>query len=395
MKSSRKFEQPGLGQQAVGMRHGLRCAGAGLSLVLSAGLVQAQSQPAWQFGGVLDVAQSSHALSQGGRDQGLQLGHSDLTASGPLGANLKAQVTASAATHEGRLESGFEEAWLETTRMPGGLQMRVGRFASQIGYLNQQHLHADDFVERPLLYRTMLGQHWNDDGLRLNWTAPTPFYLMLGVEAMRGKGLVNAIEGSSPRVGATTLVLKTGADLNRSHSWQAGLSQVRNRRQALLELEHEEGHEEHAHEQAHAHGAALSGRKISMVDLTWKWAPQGNAKQQQLRLGMEAARITQIHPSEGGQHSARAVSAVWRWTSQWEVGARMDWLRARLVHEGAFESGKLAERALMLAYKPSHMQTVRLQYSTQGQAQGFDNPTRRALQLQYVLGFGAHPAHAF
>jgi hypothetical protein len=196
-------------------------------------------------------------------------------------------------------------------------------------------------------------------------------------------------------VGATTLVLKTGADLNRSHSWQAGLSQVRNRRQALLELEHEEGHEEHAHEQAHAHGAALSGRKISMVDLTWKWAPQGNAKQQQLRLGMEAARITQIHPSEGGQHSARAVSAVWRWTSQWEVGARMDWLRARLVHEGAFESGKLAERALMLAYKPSHMQTVRLQYSTQGQAQGFDNPTRRALQLQYVLGFGAHPAHAF
>ena len=75
------------GLPTVGSRPGLRRVSAGLSLILVAGLVQAQSQTAWQWGGVLDVAQTSHALSQGGRDQGLQLGHSDLTASGPLGAS--------------------------------------------------------------------------------------------------------------------------------------------------------------------------------------------------------------------------------------------------------------------------------------------------------------------
>ena len=31
--------------------------------------------------------------------------------------------------------------------MPAGLQLRAGRFASQIGYLNQQHLHADADAE--------------------------------------------------------------------------------------------------------------------------------------------------------------------------------------------------------------------------------------------------------
>ncbi len=138
-------------------------------------VAQAQSPASWQWGAVLDVTHSTHSLAEGGRDRGLQLGHSDLMASGPVGSQLKAQVSAAFATHEGKLEKNIEEAWLETTRLPAGLQLRAGRFASQIGYLNQQHPHADDFVERPLLYRSFLGGHWNDDGLRLNWTVPTPF----------------------------------------------------------------------------------------------------------------------------------------------------------------------------------------------------------------------------
>jgi hypothetical protein len=83
----------------------------------------------WQFGAVLDAAYTTHALALGGRDQGLQLGHSDLTASGPLGALLQAKLTASVATHDSKLEGDVEEAWLETTRLPAGLQMRAGRFA--------------------------------------------------------------------------------------------------------------------------------------------------------------------------------------------------------------------------------------------------------------------------
>ena len=371
-----------------------------LALAAAAGGAAARSLGEWEFGAVLDLTQTSRALALGGRDRGLQLGHSDLTASGPLGTQLKAHLGAVLATHEGRLERGVEEAWLETTRLPGGLQVRAGRFASQIGYLNQQHPHADDFVERPLLYRAFFGGHWNDDGLRLNWTAPTPFYLMLGLEALRGKRLVQEAVPPPRRLGVTTFVLKTGADLGRSHSWQLGLSHVRNTREAVTEGHEEDGPHgmhDHEHDHAHAHGAQFSGRRTWMIDAVWKWAPGGNYRGQQVRAVFEAARISGINrfATSKDRHESNALALVWRLRPSWEVGARADWLRVRAPHGEHFHGALLRERSLMLAWKPSHMQSLRLQVTGQRDAVEFDNPARRAWQLQYVLAFGAHGAHAF
>ena len=66
-----------------------------------------------------------------------------------------------------------------------------------------------------------------------------------------------------------------------------------------------------------------------------------------------------------------------------------------MPHEDHFDSALLRERSLMLAWKPSHMQSLRLQYTTQRDAVGFENPAKRSVQLQYVLAFGAHGAHAY
>lgn len=363
-----------------------------------AAAAQGQAASPWQFGAVLDLRYTERALALGASERGLQLGHSDLTASGPVGAHLRAQFTAAFATHGGRLERELEEAWLETSSLPAGLQLRAGRFASQVGYLNQQHSHADDFVGRPLLYRAFFGGHWNDDGLRLNWTAPTPFYLMFGAEAFRGKRLVEETASPARNPGVATLVVKTGADLNRSHSWQLGLSTIRSRREAAVEEHgHEVGAEGHDHEHHHHHGAQFSGRKTSMIDFTWKWAPNGNNRDQQVRLGFEAGRITGLNrfATARDKHEANAITLVWRFRPEWEVGARADWLRVRMPHEDHFDNGLLRERALMLAWKPSHMQSLRLQATTQRNAVGFENPTKRSLQLQYVLAFGAHGAHTF
>lgn len=360
----------------------------------------------WEFGAVLDLTHTTRPLAAGMRDQGLQLGHSDLTASGPLGPWLRGHVGAMFATHEGKLEKGIEEAYIETTALPAGLQMRVGRFASQIGYLNQQHLHADDFSERPLLYRGFFGNHWNDDGVRLNLVLPTSIYWMVGAEAFRGKKLVEEIANAERKPGVATLVTKLGADINRSHSWQLGLSYTHNRREAAIEEEHEheeEGHEElEGHEDehaghAHAHGAAFSGRKTWMLDATWKWAPNGNNREQQLRVTVEAARISDLnrYASSNDRHEANAISAVWRFNPSWEVGLRSDWLRVSQPHGDHFHKGLLREQSLMLAWKPSHLQTLRLQFSRQHDAVEFENPSKRSIYLQYVLAFGAHGAHGF
>jgi hypothetical protein len=199
-------------------------------------------------------------------------------------------------------------------------------------------------------------------------------------------------------VGAATLVLKTGADLNREHSWQFGLSHIHNRREAASE-EHDDdaGADDHEHEHDHAHGAAYSGRRTWMVDATWKWAPDGNNRAQQLRLVFEAARITGLNrfATSRDRHEASAIALVWRFHPHWEAGGRTDWLRVRMPHGDHFHTGLLREHSLMLAWKPSHMQSLRLQYTTQRDAVEFDDAAKRSVQLQYVLAFGAHGAHAY
>ena len=364
-----------------------RCAMLVLALAAS-GASHADGEHGWEFGAVLDAGMTSKPLAVGTRDQGLQLGHSDLSVSGPLGKNFQAQLTATFETEGGELQKTIEEAWLETKALPYGLQVRGGRFASQIGYLNQQHPHADDFIERPLLYRAFFGGHLNDDGLRLNWTAPTDMYLMLGIEGFHGKRFIADVVNIPGQVGMTTLVAKMGDDLSRSQSWQLGLSHIRNEREALVE-EHVEGE---AH--AHAHGAQYTGGKTWMMDATWKWAPNGNNRDQQVRVTFETAWVY-AHNSDaaGDMHHAHALALAWRLNPNWEVGARTDWLRVNAPDD----ESRLCEYALMLAWKPSHMQTLRLQYTTQRGATGdaFLNASKDSVQLQYVLSFGAHGAHSF
>ncbi len=378
------------------MKTNLLCAAA--LLLSTTGF--AQTNKAWEFGGVLDLTHTTRPLAAGMRDQGLQLGHSDLTASGPLGRHLRGHVGAVFETHDGKLEKGFEEVFIETTSLPYGLQARAGRFASQIGYLNQQHMHADDFTERPLLYRAFFGGHWNDDGVRLNLTLPTSFYWMVGAEAMRGKKLVEETFDRVKNPGVATLVTKIGDDINRSHSWQLGFSYIKSRREALVEEEHdheEEGHDGGHDHAGHAHGAQFSGRNTYMIDATWKWAPGGNNRDQQVRVSFEAAQIKGLNrfAKASDKQEANALSVVYRFSPSWEVGARSDWLRVRVPHGDHFHSGLLREQSVMLAWKPTHMQSLRLQYSRQRNAVEFENPSKRTLQLQYVMAFGAHGAHSF
>jgi hypothetical protein len=89
------------------------------------------------------------------------------------------------------------------------------------------------------------------------------------------------------------------------------------------------------------------------------------------------------------------------------LGVRTDLARVNQaeLHDGEPEpevkQGRLKENAIMLAYKPSHKQTLRLQLTQQSARNGdadhavFGNPAKRSLQLQYVGALGAHGAHAY
>ena len=355
------------------------------------------------FGVTLDGSYLTKDLAlEEERGKGFGLGHSEFTVSGNVDDWFTATATATLGSHDGETEVGLEEAFIETLKLPGGLKIRAGRMLSQIGYLNGQHLHADDFATRPLLYRGLLGAHYFDDGFRLNWTLPTAIYARFGVEAFSGRGYIQE-STNNPSIGVWTASLKFGADLGRSNSWQLGLATLRNRRIAVEEEEEDPGlvlggeEDSHdAHDHAHAHGAQFTGGTMWIADAVWKWAPNGNNKNQQLRLHAEYARVTDITPESGSDERQEGwtVGIAYRFHPQWEVGLRHGNLKVSAAHDDHFDRGQISESSVMLTWKRSHFSALRLQATSQKDKGGFDEASN-AVMLQYVISLGAHGAHSF
>jgi hypothetical protein len=83
-----------------------------------------------------------------------------------------------------------EEAFAETLSLPLGLQVRAGQYFSEFGRLNQQHPHAWDFADQPLVNgRFFGGDGLRNPGARVSWLAPTRFYseLLFGVQNSQGE----------------------------------------------------------------------------------------------------------------------------------------------------------------------------------------------------------------
>ena len=105
--------------------------------------------------------------------QGLSLGESEISFAANIDDKFYGQLTLSYEDDNGNVGTSIEEAYIDTLALPDGLSVRLGRFFSNIGYLNSHHTHTDNFVDRPLAYQAFLGGQYGDDGAQLRWVAPT------------------------------------------------------------------------------------------------------------------------------------------------------------------------------------------------------------------------------
>lgn len=340
----------------------------------------------------------------GHREKGFYLGHTELSLSANIDDLFYGKFTAAIAEHEGGTEVELEEAFIQTNGLGMGFNLRAGRFFSDFGYLNNQHGHSWDFMNAPLVYVGMFGNQLIDDGLQLNWTAPTDTYLKLGVESLRGARYPagNGEEGE----GASTLFIKTGGDVGDSHAWQLGLSQW----QANVA-----GRSASAHD----HGGtateipSFSGNsRVQGIDLVWKWAPKGNATQTNLKIQAEyfvrdeegTVEMLGSAPLESssylGKQSGWYLQTIYQFIPRWRIGLRYDQLQANnsgsdeliLQEAGLDNEGLNPHRStLMLDYSRSEYSRIRLQYS---QDDSFEI-SNQIFSLQYTMSLGAHGAHAF
>lgn len=187
-----------------------------ISLVLQGGLTSYSQNPK-EF----HVEGMPLGGEAGLQDDGLAMWETELTASANIDNLFYGQTTLGLHSHEGEIEVDVEEAFVDTLALPDGFGLRVGRFFSSVGYLNEHHTHAWDFADAPLAYQAFLGGQHRDDGIRASWVVPLDsVFFEVGAEALRG--------GSYPGGGNTdilgglhNLFAKVGGDIGQNNSWQS------------------------------------------------------------------------------------------------------------------------------------------------------------------------------
>ena len=103
--------------------------------------------------------------------EGLYIGESELIINSDIGEKFSGSLTAAIVREDGADKIELEEAYVET--LDGSFLdntfFKFGRAFWNVGVLNPQHAHADDFADRPLPYRVFLNKAYNDDGLEASY----------------------------------------------------------------------------------------------------------------------------------------------------------------------------------------------------------------------------------
>ena len=298
-----------------------------------------------------------------------------------------------------------EEAYGLYTAAPYGIAPKFGRFLSSIGYLNDQHQHAWDFYDAPLVYQALLGGQYQNNGLQVKWLAPTDEFLEFGAEIGSG----DSFPGNSRNkngAGSGIVYVHAGGDADASNSWRAGLSYLQT------------GAKDREYSQLDTSGndaqVAFTGRsKLAIADFVWKWAPNGNAQERNFKLQGEyfwrredgdltfdadgGLGLTQTASYRSNQ-SGFYVQGVYQFLPAWRVGVRYDWLNSGSVDYGVNaayltrDAFNPQRTAVMFDWTPSEFSRIRVQYQ---QAKLRPDMTDNEIFVQYILTLGAHGAHKF
>jgi hypothetical protein len=121
-----------------------------------------------------------------GPDEGFNLRHLEIG----FGARAFDTVDVVALVNATPDEIELEEGYARFRDLPGGFDVTAGKFLSDFGLVNARHSPEQDFVDQPLVYKTLLGDHGIQElGVQAVWTAPSETVpLQLGGEIFQGDG---------------------------------------------------------------------------------------------------------------------------------------------------------------------------------------------------------------
>jgi len=219
---------------------------------------------------------------------------------------------------EGHEEEGegfsVEEGYIEWVGLPGGIGVKLGRFAQQFGQLNRWHAHALPFQTRSLPHLTFIGEEFlAQTGASVHWLAPiggASGTYEATVEVTRSEN--EKLFGESGRLSVLTHVngfwnLSSSVDFDLGVSWLNGSYENANR---------------------------FVDRNLYGMEAAVNWRPPGRAAYRSLTVRGGVMALEGLLPPEDASDAQAAEAAkralgVWalgelRLSQTWLVGARLD-----------------------------------------------------------------------
>jgi hypothetical protein len=299
-------------------------------------------------------------------------------------------------------EVELEEAYLTTTALPWNLQAKAGHFFSEFGRLNQQHPHAWDFVDQPLVIGRMFGpEGLRNPGARLSWLLPTPFYseLFAAVQNSNGGTAFSFRNDGETLFGRRPVdrSVRGAGDLLYVPRWVASFEPT-DSQTIVAGL-------------SGAFGPNASGNdtrtQIYGADVYWKWKPAWQSggfpfvgwqtevlgRRYEAGESLIPGRQSVVLPRETLFDWGAYSQIVYGFTQRWAAGLRGDWVSG---DRGAFHADENRSDRFRLSpdltFYPTEFSKLRLQYNyDHGQLHGDDSSVW--MQVEFLLG--SHAAHKF
>lgn len=255
-------------------------------------------------------------------------------------------------------EVAVEEAFLTTTSLPWGLEVKAGKLFSPFGRINGQHPHVWDFADAPLARGRLLAQEvLSGPGVELAWLAPLPWFAELRAAAQD----TAPNQGDASRL--TGLVrLAQYFPLGEETTLAVGLSAARR----------DEGPGQF--------------RDLGGADLYLRWRPPAGRSALTVQGELYGRRFRGVEGQ--GRDGAGYAQLFWRAGPYAGAGLRYD----QAPSAGEAASGAERRWSAVGTWYLSEFQRLRLQLSHEerpGGERGF------AAVAHLEFGIGAHGAHPF
>lgn len=285
-----------------------------------------------------------------------------------------------------------EEAYVVTTALPGGWQIKGGKFKSNFSRLDAQHPHAWDFFDIALPYRAFLGSEGlgGEKGIQITYLPEFPIYTQFGVEFLQGENGLLFGRDAEETPHAFAFFVKSSVDTSDYSTLYFGPSVLfgKTKNQNIIP------------------GSEVTGNSaLYGMEVVWKFKP-GNREsliiQSEYLFLAQSGDTTDLTTNAADSLNRKQdgfyIQGVWR-KDRWGIGARYDTLDIlsdtfKVADEQQNFGGKPWRGTASLEYNPTEFTRIRLQFS-HDKSDTLTGRTNDEAVLQFNFTVGAHPAHSF